>query len=108
MGERGGTVEAVSIRPVCFEREEIVLSSKLNFLRTAAVWNRTMTMARVKIEEIIEQLDSDLRKALRDAVRRVIPNVDFDERRLFREFVRAVGRKCSTWETVNDSFVEKN
>ena len=67
-----------------------------------------MTMARVKIEKIIEQLDSDLRKALRDAVRRVIPNVDFDERRLFREFVRAVGRKCSTWETVNDSFVEKN
>jgi hypothetical protein len=67
-----------------------------------------MTMARVKIEKIIEQLDSDLRKALRDAVRRVIPKVDFDERRLFREFARAVGRKCSTWETVNDSFVEKN
>jgi hypothetical protein len=47
-------------------------------------------------------------KLLRDAVRRVIPDVNFDERRLFREFVRAVGRKCSTWETVNDSFVEKN
>lgn len=65
-------------------------------------------MARVKIEEIIEQLDSDLRKALRDAVRQVIPNVDFDDRRLFREFVRAVRRKCSTWETVNDGFVEKD
>jgi hypothetical protein len=29
-------------------------------------------MARVKIDKIIEQLDSDLRKALRDAVRQVI------------------------------------
>jgi hypothetical protein len=65
-------------------------------------------MARVKIEEIIDQLDSDLRKALRDAVRQVIPKVDFDGRRLFREFVRAVRRKRSTWETVNDGFVERD
>jgi len=65
-------------------------------------------MARVKIEEIIGQLDSDLRKALRDAVHRTIPEASFDERALFREFKRAVGRKCSTWETVNDSYVEKD
>ena len=68
--------------------------------------NGTIIMARVKIESILEQLESNLRKALRDAVHRVIPDASFDERTLFREFKRSVGRKCSTWERVNDRHVE--
>ena len=54
-------------------------------------------MAKVKIEEIISHLDSDMRNALADAVSRVVPNdVWIDRHQLFREFVRAVRRKCST------------
>ena len=68
--------------------------------------NLTIIMARVKIESVLEQLESDLRKALRVAVHRVIPDATFYERTLFREFKRAVGRKCSTWERVNDRDVE--
>lgn len=63
-------------------------------------------MARVKIENIIDHLNYDLRHALRDAVNNILPNAEFDERELFREFKRAVYRKCNTWESVPDSYVE--
>jgi hypothetical protein len=61
--------------------------------------------ARVRIEEIVDHLDSGMRKALADAVREVLPEVEFDLYALFRAFKRAVGRKCSTWENVPDRYV---
>jgi len=63
-------------------------------------------MARVKIEDIIEHLDHDIRRALEDAVKEVIPGVHFDPHNLFRTFKRKVGNKCSTWENIPDHFVE--
>lgn len=63
-------------------------------------------MARVKIEEIVEHLRSEMRGALEDAVTHVLPKAQFDSHDLFREFRRAVGRKCGTWETVPDSYVD--
>jgi hypothetical protein len=64
-------------------------------------------MARVKIEEIIDHLDHEVRLSLKAAVDDIIPNVRFDERELFRAFKRAVRRKCNTWETVPDEYIEK-
>lgn len=63
-------------------------------------------MARVQADEIVDHLSTEFRKALAEAVREVIPNVKFDEYALFRAFKRAVYRKCSTWETVPDRYVE--
>lgn len=63
-------------------------------------------MARVKIEDVIESLDYEINRALEDAVNRTINNARFDRNQLFREFRKAVGRKCSTWESVPDRFVE--
>jgi hypothetical protein len=54
----------------------------------------------------MDDLSSDMRNALADAVREVIPNVHFDEWELLRAFKRAVHRKCSTWEQVKDNHVE--
>lgn len=65
-------------------------------------------MARVKIENIIEHLDHDLRRALENTVRSQLRDAHFDPHSLFREFVREVGRRCSTWERVPDSCVEKD
>ena len=64
-------------------------------------------MARVKIEEIVGHLSTEFRKPLDEAVRKEIPDADFNAQQLFREFRRAVGRKCSTWESVPDHYVEK-
>jgi hypothetical protein len=63
-------------------------------------------MARVKIEEIVDHLSSEMSRALEDAVDRTFPNEQFDRNALFREFRRAVGRQCRRWENVPDHYVE--
>ena len=63
-------------------------------------------MARVKIEQVVGHLSTELRKALAQAVEEAIPDAEFDEHELFRAFQRAVGRRCSTWERVPDGDVD--
>lgn len=65
-------------------------------------------MASVKIEEIIDSLSFEMKKALKESVDKVLPGSSFDSSALFREFKRSVGRKCNTWERVPDNYVEKN
>jgi hypothetical protein len=65
-------------------------------------------MAKVRIEEIIEDLDSEMKRALEDAVKEILPEAEFDRNTLYRAFLRAVRRKCSNWETVKDQNVEKS
>lgn len=65
-------------------------------------------MARIKIESIIDRLDTDMKRALEAAVEEVLPNATVDRGDLFRAFKRAIARKCSTWVTVPDQYVEKN
>lgn len=68
---------------------------------------RATQMARVKIQSIIEHLDYDMKRALEDAVSHVLPDADVDRAEIYREFRRAVGRKCSTWVNVPDSDILK-
>ena len=63
-------------------------------------------MARVQIAGIIEQLSSEMKRALEAAVQEVLPNSEFDRSELFRAFRRAVGRKCPQWVQVRDQFVD--
>lgn len=64
-------------------------------------------MAQVQMEGIVDHLSSEMRRALEAAVEAEIPDANFDAHSLFRAFRRAVGRKCSQWETVPDYYVEK-
>lgn len=64
-------------------------------------------MAQVNIEEIVDHLSSEIRRALGDAVQEVLPNAQIDAHDLFRAFRRAVGRKCNTWEEVPDQYVQR-
>ena len=57
-------------------------------------------MARVKIEDIIDHLGSEMRSALAYAIEQEAPDADIDAHAVFRSFKRAVGRRCRTWETV--------
>jgi len=65
-------------------------------------------MARIKIEAVIDRLDSNIRRALENAVKEVLPNANFDSYELFRAFKRAIGRKCNIWERIPDNYVEKD
>jgi hypothetical protein len=64
-------------------------------------------MAKVKIEEIIDYIDSDIRKALSETLKQHFPKEDFNDREVFRTFKRMISRKCSTWQNVPDRLVEK-
>lgn len=63
-------------------------------------------MARVQMYYVVDSLRYQIKRALRDAVHEEIGDAEFDEDSLYRAFRRAVARKCSTWETVPDSYVE--
>lgn len=63
-------------------------------------------MARVKIEEILDSLSLEISKALEEAVHDELPGTAIDRVQLFRAFIGAVRRKCSTWESVPDQYVE--
>jgi hypothetical protein len=65
-------------------------------------------MARVKVQEIVDHLSSEMRRALSAAVREIEPEVEIDEHALFRAFRRAVGRKCALWESVPDHLVKSD
>ena len=64
-------------------------------------------MAKIKIEDVIDHLDSEIRRALEETVKEHFPNQDFDTYALFRTFKRMVYRKCSILESVPDGLVEK-
>lgn len=63
-------------------------------------------MARVRIEAVVDHLDSEFRKALDDTMRQYAPNVRYNSSDLFKFFLRRVYQHCSSWETVPDSCVE--
>jgi hypothetical protein len=63
-------------------------------------------MARIKIEDVIDYLDHDMKRALDETVKRHFPGAEYNKNALFRDFKRAVYRKCSTWETVPDHLVD--
>ena len=63
-------------------------------------------MAQIRVEDIIDHLDSEMRGALEAAVNEVIPGAKFDSHKLFRAFKRKVYSKCSIWESVPDNFVK--
>jgi hypothetical protein len=62
-------------------------------------------VAQVQIEQIVDHLSSDMRRALEQAVQDTIKDEKFDSHELFRAFRRAVGRKCSNWASVPDHYV---
>jgi RecJ-like exonuclease len=65
-------------------------------------------MARVKMEEIVDHLSAEIKRALERAVERTCPDARFDSHELFREFRSAVRSKCRTWEHVPDQYVDQD
>lgn len=63
-------------------------------------------MARVNLTEMIERLELELRPVLKKAVEAAIPDVEFDDRLLYREFRKAASRRFQTWERIPDSCVK--
>jgi hypothetical protein len=64
-------------------------------------------MTKIKIEEVVDYLGSEMRKAIEDAVYSSVPDAVFDGHILFQKFKRAVAAECDTWVEIPDAYVEK-
>ena len=64
-------------------------------------------MAHVNVTELVDQLEQELRPALKTAVGNTLPEAEFDDKTLYREFRKAVSSRFHTWERVPDSCVKQ-
>ena len=64
-------------------------------------------MAKVKIEDVVDHLSLEFRRALDETIKEHFQNQAFDSSEVFRTFKRQVYRKCNVWEEVPDRYVEK-
>ena len=64
-------------------------------------------MARVRTDEFLEILGSDLSRALERTADETIGAGLIDRRDFYREFLQNVRRTCSEWAEVPDDIVEK-
>jgi hypothetical protein len=67
----------------------------------------TCVMAYVNVEEIVDGLRSDFRRALTDTIAEVAPDAGIDGDEMFRAFLRGVRRRFGTWEQVPDRCVKR-
>ena len=63
-------------------------------------------MASVKIEDIVDHLESYFKKALDDTMREFAPRVSYDSDQLFKFFLKRVYTHCSVWEKVPDKAIK--
>ena len=63
-------------------------------------------MAKVRIVDIVEHLDHEMKRALADAVQKQYPEVTVDRTALFKEFLKALRRQLSDWQTVPRNYVD--
>jgi uncharacterized protein (UPF0303 family) len=63
-------------------------------------------MARIKVEEVVEKLELEIRSALKETLKGVAPDIKIDSHNLFRTFKHALRKECSEWEEVSDHSVQ--
>jgi hypothetical protein len=60
----------------------------------------------VKIEDVIDHLESDFKKALAETMKKFAPDIRFNEAEAFRFFLGRVYNHCRVWEPVPDRCVK--
>ena len=63
-------------------------------------------MAKVKIEELIDHLDRDIRKAFEATLREHFADQQYTAREVFKTFQKQIGKKCNAWEEVPNKFIK--
>ncbi|RMD98529.1 MAG: hypothetical protein D6814_07395 [Calditrichaeota bacterium] len=63
-------------------------------------------MARVRIAEVIEHFDHEMKRALEEAVKRQLPESPIDRNTLYKDFVKAVRSRLRDWENVPNQMVD--
>lgn len=64
-------------------------------------------MAQVQMDELIDHLRTEVKKALADAFAETAPDADVDIDNFYHVFKRRVYHHCNVWEQVPDQYVNK-
>jgi hypothetical protein len=62
-------------------------------------------MAQVKIEDVVDHLDGEFKKALADTMLHFAPQADYNIDVLYKHFLKRVFTHCALWEEVPDDYV---
>lgn len=65
-------------------------------------------MAKLNIEELINHLDLEFRKALEATLREHFPDAEYNSRNVFKTFQKEIGKKCNAWENVPNKFIRSS
>ena len=63
-------------------------------------------MARIKMEEIVEELDENFARVLKSVIDELVPGNDFDSRKIMRIFRMRLERGFENWEHVPERCVD--
>jgi hypothetical protein len=63
-------------------------------------------MAQIKIEDVVDHLSHEMKRALEATLEEHFPDQSFDRDEVFRTFKRKVYQKCSMWEKIPDNLVK--
>ena len=74
----------------------------MSYLVDTSVWSLAL---RRDVPDTTRKV-AELKRALEAAVENEFSNLSIDRNSLFKSFVRAVRRKCSTWEQVPDKYIK--
>jgi hypothetical protein len=64
-------------------------------------------MARIRLEDIFKHLGYEIKRSLTGTLKKEFPTLEFDQNKLYKEFVETVGKETKKWEQVPDDAVEK-
>jgi len=64
-------------------------------------------MARIRLEDIFKHLGYEIKRSLTSTLKKEFPTLEFDQNKLYKEFVETVGKETKKWEQVPDDAVEK-
>jgi hypothetical protein len=64
-------------------------------------------MARIKLEDIFSHLGYEIKRSLSNTIKKEFPELEFDQNKLYKEFLNNIGKESKKWEQVPDDAVEK-
>ncbi len=63
-------------------------------------------MAKIKVDEFVDQLESEFKKALTSTIYKEIGDIDFNIKDVYNTFRKELIEKCNTWETLPNKYIK--
>ena len=62
-------------------------------------------MAKLNVEQLINHLDLEVRKALEATLREYFPYEEYNSRAISKTFQKELGKRCKVWENIPNKFI---